>query len=250
MCGRYTLIDLAQFTAYFPWIIPADEGPPARYNVAPSQAVPVVLNRPEPRIGYVHWGLIPPWADDPAIGNRMINARAESLDEKPAFRHALRRRRCLVPASGFFEWRKNSDGTKTPLYIRRSDGRPMAFAGLWEVWHSPDGTEVPSCTIITTDSNELILPIHNRMPVILKEEDYRRWLDSLERQPSEVMDLLAPYPAERMLAEPVSRVVNDPKHDTPDCIEPLVEDEQARALPPAKRSRPKNSGDQQKGLFG
>lgn len=223
MCGRYTLIRLADFTDMFPWIRGPAVEVPARYNIAPSQPVAVVPNDGKSRIDFFNWGLIPSWAKDPSIGNRMINARAETLDAKPAFRNALRRRRCLVPASGFYEWRKNPDGkTKTPMYIRLKGAKPFAFAGLWEVWHSSDGSEIRSCTIITGQPNELITPIHDRMAVILKEQDYARWLTPGELGPEATMPILAPYPADQMEAIEVSRTVHSPKNDIPECIEPIT----------------------------
>src|SRR5687767_7448984 len=168
MCGRYMLIRLADFTNLYPWILPSDQDAPARFNIAPTQSVAVVTNLPEPNIDYFHSGLIPSWAKDPGIGNRMINARAETLAEKPAFRTALRRRRCLVPADGFYEWKKDPGGkTKTPMYIGMKSGGVFAFAGLWETWHAPDGSVLPSCTLITTQPNELMADIHDRMPVII-----------------------------------------------------------------------------------
>src|SRR2546430_6638776 len=135
MCGRYTLIKLSDFTDMFPWIRPADHEPPARYNIAPTQPIAAVANDGKSKIEFFHWGLIPSWAKDPSIGSRMINARAETLATKPAFRAALKRRRCLIPASGFYEWQKLSDGkTKQPMYIRMKSHKPFAFAGLWEMW--------------------------------------------------------------------------------------------------------------------
>jgi putative SOS response-associated peptidase YedK len=151
----------------------------------------------------------------------MINARAETLGEKPAFRSALRRRRCLVPADGFYEWRKEADGkTKTPMYIRLRDKAPFAFAGLWETWRSPDGTTVPSCTLITTEANHLVKGIHDRMPVIIPREAYERWLDPKEKDPGELKDLLKPYPPEEMEAFPVAKTVNSPANETDECVKP------------------------------
>jgi putative SOS response-associated peptidase YedK len=225
MCGRYTLINLAALTQAFPWI---DEPPPddvSRYNIAPTQPILGIANNHPDRFEHFHWGLIPSWAKDPAIGNRMINARAETLAEKPTFRTALRRRRCLIPADGFYEWKKDPGGkTKTPMLIRMKSGEPFAFAGIWETWHSPDGSVIPSCTVITTQPNELMATIHDRMPVILKPEDYQRWLDPKERDPADLTDLLNPYPAVRMEAKPVSRAVNNPKHDSSACIESMTEE--------------------------
>src|SRR5947209_10823989 len=196
MCGRFTIIRLSEFLDRFPWIVRSGVAPmPPRYNAAPSQAIAAVTNA-QSKIDYVRWGLVPSWAKDLSAGNRMINARAETLAQKPAFARLLRRRRCLIPADGFYEWRKNPDGkTKTPMYIRMTGGRPFAFAGLWDTWRDPDGATVPSCTIITTGPNELMRPIHDRMPAILKEADYRRWLTPEETPAEALTDLLAPYPA-------------------------------------------------------
>jgi putative SOS response-associated peptidase YedK len=228
MCGRYTLINLAALTQAFPWI---DEPPPndvSRYNIAPTQPVLGIANNHADRFEHFHWGLIPSWAKDPAIGNRMINARAETLAEKPAFRTALRRRRCLIPADGFYEWRKDPGGkTKTPMLIRMKTGDVFAFAGIWETWHSPDGSVLPSCTVITARPNELMATIHDRMPVILKPEDYQRWLDPNERDPAGLNDLLQPFSADQMDARPVSRTVNSPKNDSPACIESMTDDSKA-----------------------
>ena len=221
MCGRYTLINLASLTNAFPWIIMPAPADLSRYNIAPTQPILAVANNHADRFEHFHWGLIPSWAKDPSIGNRMINARAETLEEKPAFRTALRRRRCLVPADGFYEWRKEADGkTKTPMYIRLRDKKPFAFAGLWEVWRSPDGTSVPSCTLITTSPNTLMEGIHDRMPVIIPPEAYQRWLDPKEKDPAELEDLLKPYPPEEMEAFPVSKTVNSPANETDECVKP------------------------------
>ena len=226
MCGRYTLINLARLTQAFPWIIEPVPADASRYNVAPTQPVLAIANNRADRFEHFHWGLIPSWAKDAAIGNRMINARAETLAEKPAFRTALRRRRCLVPADGFYEWRKDPGGkTKTPMRITMKSGDVFAFAGLWETWHAPDGSVVPSCTLITTEPNELMATIHDRMPVIVKPEDYQRWLDPRERDPSELTDLFGPYPADEMQAQAVSRTVNNPKNDSPACVESMSKEE-------------------------
>jgi putative SOS response-associated peptidase YedK len=257
MCGRYTLIRLADFTDMFPWIRGPETQPPARYNVAPTQDIPVVANEPNPHIDFFHWGLVPPWAKDISIGNRMINARVETLNTKPVFRTALKRRRCIVPASGFYEWKKSPDGkTKTPMYIRMKGSRPFAFAGLWETWHSPDGSKLRSCTLITGSPNELLSTIHDRMPMILKPEDYQRWLDPHERDPADLMPLLTPYPAEKMEAFPVSRAVNNASNDVPGCIEPLAAPEDPplpqETLPNPKKgtaTRRKQKVDQSPSLF-
>jgi putative SOS response-associated peptidase YedK len=228
MCGRFTLIRLSDFTDLFPWILPPETQPPARYNIAPSQPVAAVANSPVPKVDFFRFGLIPSWARDPSIGDRLVNARAETAAEKPAFKAALRRRRCLIPASGFYEWRRNADGTKTPMYIRMKSGRPFAFAGLWDTWQDPGGSEVQSCTIITTGPNEVIKGIHDRMPVILAENRYKEWLAPEERRAEEMVGLLKPYPAGEMMATAVSRAVNNPKNDSAECIEGVSEARPAR----------------------
>jgi len=199
-----------------------------RYNIAPSQPIAVVPNLPvkenqKPRLDFYVWGLIPSWAKDPDIGNRMINARSETLSEKPSFKNAYRRRRCLILADGFYEWKKeNQDGRaiKVPNYIRMKSGDPFAFAGLWELWNAPDGSQVYSATIITTEPNELLRPIHNRMPVILPQEQYQTWLSPDEADAASLQPLLAPYPAEQMTAYAVSRQVNNPANETEELIAP------------------------------
>ncbi len=221
MCGRFTLTadtkKLAE--AFSGYEIP--ESLPPRYNIAPAQPVAVIANNGLHKLEFFQWGLIPGWAKDPAIGNRMINARAETLAEKPAFKHAYKRRRCLVLADGFYEWQKVNGG-KTPMYIRLAGGEPFGLAGLWEAWHGPDESLVLSCTIITTSPNSLLANIHNRMPVILPPFAYELWLDPAEHSPAQLNDLLKPYPAETMTAYPVSTLVNNPKNDLPECVLPLT----------------------------
>jgi putative SOS response-associated peptidase YedK len=205
----------------FPGFTVPDEMTP-RYNIAPSQPIAVIPNNGQNRIEFFRWGLIPSWAKDPKIGNRMINARAETLAEKPSFRVAYRRRRCLVLADGFYEWRKEAGRkTKTPMYIRLESGQPFAFAGLWEAWRSPDDQTVLSCTIITTTPNTLVEKIHNRMPVVLAPAAYDLWLDPGEQSPDRLNEWLRPYPASQMSAYPVSTQVNNPSNDVPDCIVPV-----------------------------
>lgn len=221
MCGRFTLIRLEEFTDLFPWIRAPDGPVPPRYNIAPSQLVAAVLNDPEPRINFLKWGLVPSWAKDPSIGNRLVNARAETLSDKPSFRGALRRRRCVLPADGFYEWKVESDGkTRTPYYITVDDGRPFALAGLWETWQGPGGAELRTCTIITTAPNALMRSIHERMPVVFDEEAMRRWLVPGEVDLGALRELLVPYPAERMTARVVSRRVNNPRDDSPGVLAP------------------------------
>lgn len=222
MCGRYTLSKLEQILRQFPSIteLPPDLAP--RFNIAPTQPIPVIANNHPDRLEMFHWGLVPSWAKDISIGNKMINARAETLADKPAFRTALKRRRCLIPADGFYEWRKNPDKTKTPMYVRVAGGRPFAFAGLWDVWHSPDGSQLPSCTIITTAPNRLMASVHDRMPLILPPESYGRWLASGEQDVADLADLLSPFPADQMDMYPVARTVNSPRNDEPGCIAPVA----------------------------
>lgn len=221
MCGRFTLtVNPEQLQQAIPGLnLPAGMAP--RYNIAPSQPVAVVPNNGQMKLDFYIWGLIPSWSKDPAIGSRMINARGETLAEKPSFRAAFRRRRCLIPADGFYEWQHvPGRKTKTPMYIRLKSGEPFAFAGLWESWNSPDGSNVLSCTIITTAPNALMEPIHNRMPVILPSSAYAQWLDPGEQNPADLQSLIQPYPAEAMTAYPVSTLVNRPENDVAACIQP------------------------------
>jgi putative SOS response-associated peptidase YedK len=220
MCGRFSLwVQFADLLKAFP-DFEFPEELPSRYNIAPTQQVAVVPNDGEKQVRFFHWGLIPFWAKDAAIGSRMINARAETAAEKPAFRAAYQRRRCLILADGFYEWRSEPGSRiKTPLYIRMGSGEPFAFAGLWELWR-PDDSPVYSCTILTTTPNELVASIHDRMPVILPRAAYDRWLDPAEAKPGAFQELLGPYPAEEMVAYPVSRYVNSPSNDSPTCIVP------------------------------
>ncbi len=224
MCGRYALfaslddiLDLFELREeYFerPKYSP-------RYNIAPTQPVLAIIvsEQGARHLTHLHWGLIPSWAKEPKIGNRMINARAETIREKPSFRRSFERRRCLILASGFYEWRR--EGTrKIPMFLRLKSGEVFGFAGLWDLWHSPQGDEVQSCTIITTEANELMKGIHDRMPVILPKEAERQWLDPQRKGDPELAALLVPYPPEEMEAYPVSSRVNSPQSEGPECIEP------------------------------
>lgn len=224
MCGRFMLtVDVSQLQDAFPWLH-ISGGITPRYNIAPGQPVAVVPNDGTNRLDFFIWGLIPSWAKDPRMSNRLINARAETLSEKPAFRAAFRRRRCLILADGFYEWRKEPNGkTKTPMVVRLKSHSPFAFAGLWEIWHSPDGSQVLSCAIITTPPNELLASIHDRMPAILPSQAYFDWLTPAEMPPSKLQQLLRPYPAEELIAYPASRAVNNPDLDTPELILPYQE---------------------------
>ncbi len=217
MCGRFTLHhDAAEIAERF-----AAEVEPLlepRYNIAPTQPVVAVLQEEARSIQRLRWGLVPSWAKDPGIGSRLINARVETIAEKPSFRTALARRRCLIPADGFYEWREADtpeEGGRTPMHIRRRDGGLFAFAGLWEEWHAPDGAPLRTCTIITGTPNPLMAPIHDRMPMILRREDEDEWLEPGSRDTQSLLSLLAPYPAADMEAFAVPRQVNSPAVDTP-----------------------------------
>jgi len=222
MCGRFTLTTPSdELAAAFPdFAFPEDQGP--RYNIAPGQYVLVVPNTQERLASLYRWGLVPHWAKDPAIGNRLINARAETLNEKPSFRLSFRKRRCLVLADGFFEWRKEGK-YKIPFYVRMKEGRPFAMAGLWDIWQSDSGDTLRSCTIITTEANGIVAPIHDRMPVILDPARYSLWLSGPDAaSPGELHPFfLGPYSASEMEAYAVSALVNTPANDSPECVAPL-----------------------------
>jgi putative SOS response-associated peptidase YedK len=218
MCGRFTLTtDVEQLEERFSFHTTNLAFTP-HYNIAPSQQVLTVIGAEERRGGFLRWGLIPSWAKDPSMGDRMINARAETVAEKPSFRRALQKRRCLVLADGFYEWRKEGK-TKTPMYIRLRSHEPFGFAGLWETWKSPEGEAIHSCTVITTTPNSLMESIHNRMPVILSREGESSWLDRAIETPERLLPLLIPYSADAMEAYAVSSMVNNPRNDAPACIE-------------------------------
>lgn len=223
MCGRFSLgatIRIGQLFDLPNW---PDMSP--RYNISPGQDVPAVIRNRETadrEFRPLRWGLVPSWAKDAAIGNRMINARSETAAAKPAFRKPLCERRCLILADGFYEWKR--DGShKQPYHIKRRDGEPFAFAGLWEHWAPADGRPLETCTILTTAPNEVVRPIHDRMPVILPSGAYGAWLDPILRDVPTLQALLAPYSADAMIAFPVSTWVNNPAHDGPECVLPLAE---------------------------
>jgi putative SOS response-associated peptidase YedK len=244
MCGRFTLrAPVSRVAEQFALLDAAPFEP--RYNIAPTQPVAVVRQSlpspasgerrqslPSPVLGegsgvravsprefvWFRWGLVPSWAKDPAIGSRLINARAETAAEKPAFRAAMRRRRCLVVADGFYEWQRLAKG-KQPYFIHMRDDRPFGFAGLWESWEGADHSALETCTILTTDANDLMRPIHDRMPVIISPADYACWLDPTNEKPDDLLPLLQPYRGGTLVAYPVSTLVNSPTHDDPRCIE-------------------------------
>jgi putative SOS response-associated peptidase YedK len=222
MCGRFTLtLDPADLQDSFPEFSFPAKGVP-RFNIAPSQPILCLPNNGTNKADFLIWGLIPSWAKDPSIGNRMINARAETLAEKPSFRSAYKYHRCLIFADGFFEWQVRPGlKSKVPHFIRLKSGAPFAFGGLWERWQSADGAEIRTAAIITTEPNELMASIHNRMPVILQPESYSRWLDPAAQPPDKLQGLLTPYPSGEMEAYPVSTLVNSPGNDRADCVIPV-----------------------------
>ena len=220
MCGRYTLASPTERLAEEFGVDASSIELAPNYNVAPTQKVAAVLEEGgQRRLEVLRWGLIPPWADDPGIGSRMINARSETAPGKPSFRRAFRERRCLIPADGFYEWQR-TNGAKQPYYIHMEDGRPFAFAGLWESWSKGEG-EIRTCTILTTGANALVGEVHDRMPVILAHDAYDVWLDPASER-DELTGLLAPYPEDEMETYPVSRFVNSPSNNDPRCIEPAA----------------------------
>ena len=222
MCGRFTLrtppVDLVEVFDLLRepmWV--------SRFNIAPSQSVLAIRAGEGGReSALLTWGLIPSWAKDPKVGSRMINARSETVATKPSFRAAFKRRRCLIAADGFYEWQKTDGKTKQPYFIGLEDHRPFAFAGLWEHWEAADGSTILTCTIITTTANSLLEGIHDRMPVILAPDDYGCWLDPKIEGGDKLEALLRPFDASAMRRYPVSTVVNNPRHDGPECVEPTA----------------------------
>lgn len=231
MCGRYSLSTPGELVAE---VFEVDESLElkSRYNIAPTQAAPIVrASRQHGRVlSLARWGLIPYWAKEASIGSRTINARCETLAQTASFRDSFRRRRCLVPADGFYEWQKRG-GAKQPFHLTLADGTPFAFAGLFDRWRQAESEWIESFTIVTTEPNSLLEPIHDRMPVILPRESYELWLDASVEEPEGLRPLLGPYPAERMLATPVGTFVNSPQNDSARCVE-----EAELALPPENLS--------------
>ncbi len=223
MCGRYTLAKTIEDIEELVGDIESDIPLAPRYNIAPQQPILTLFNERKPRLGISQWGLVPHWATDPTMGSRLINARSETVAEKPTFRSALKNQRCLIFADGFFEWKKEpNQKLKTPMYIRLKSGALFAFAGLYAHWQGADGSELTTATILTTAPNTLVYTIHHRMPVILRREAIDTWLNPDVYDPAALTPLLTRYPAEEMEAYPVSRLVNNVRHDGPDCIEPAA----------------------------
>lgn len=233
MCGRFSLAHTSQELAAI-FDAEPDERLEPRYNIAPTQPVLIIREHPHREdvreMAHVVWGLIPPWAESPSIASKMINARSETAAEKPAFRHALKRRRCIIPASGFFEWRSevSCDGdllgkpVKQPYFVRLKSGDPLPLAGLWEVWHGPDGEMLESCSVLTTTANELMKALHDRMPVILPPHNIHPWLDRSCEDVDRLRPLMRPLQDGLLEMFPVSRSVNSPRNDDPRCVERLT----------------------------
>jgi putative SOS response-associated peptidase YedK len=226
MCGRYTLSTPPEVVAELFDLIEVPAYPP-RFNLAPTQEAPIVrVVEPDGarRLDLLRWGLVPYWAKEAAIGNRMINARSEGVAEKPAYRSSFKKKRCLVVTDGFFEWQKQGKSPKQPYLIRRQDRQPFAFAGLWSSWKDPErpGAPLETFTILTTSPNEAVRTVHDRMPVILNRNDYGLWLDPKIEDAARLQSLLVAAPEEDLELVPVSRAVNSPAYDGPDCIEPLI----------------------------
>ena len=222
MCGRYLQLSSgAGLAAWFGF-----EGGPAitpRYNIAPSQSVPVVRQADADgrrECVLMRWGLVPSWAKEASFNFSTINARSETVASKPAFRNSFKRRRCLVPADGFYEWQATGGKHKQPFVIRPGDGKPLAFAGLWDRWQGPDG-DLESMTIVTTAANDLLRPLHERTPVILPQEHYALWLDTTVQKPDELTSLMVPYPDALLSVTPVSTYVSSPRNEGPRCLDPV-----------------------------
>jgi putative SOS response-associated peptidase YedK len=220
MCGRFTLRAPAERVKRE---FRLEEAPSveARYNIAPTQSVLAVRRASDEREAVLlRWGLIPSWAKDGSMGAKLINARSETVEEKPSFREAFKRRRCIIPADGFYEWQRTG-GRKQPYYFRLKDDRLFGFAGLWETWRTPDGESLATCSILTTEANEVLSTAHDRMPVILRPETYDLWLEDDERLQELRKELLRPYPASEMTAYPVSASVNSPQHQGEELVRPI-----------------------------
>ena len=221
MCGRFTITLQASLFQEELDLGEMPKGWVPRYNVAPTQPIPVVKNEKDRNVEWMYWGLVPSWAKDISIGQRMINARSETLTEKPSFRTAFQRRRCLILADGFYEWHRPSgkSGPAIPYFFHRKDGKPFAFAGLWEYWQSAEGDELQSAAIITCPPNPLVAKVHQRMPVILSDKALWQW--PAEHKTTDLQSMLQPFDADLMEGYEVSRAVNTPQNDNADLIAPI-----------------------------
>jgi putative SOS response-associated peptidase YedK len=240
MCGRFGLIHSWEEIHVAYGLVSTSFVLPPRYNIAPSQEIVAIIRAASREGGgggdalarapaLLRWGLVPAWAKDPRMGARMINARAETIAEKPSFRAAFRRRRCVIPASGFYEWQVTGSGPKQPVWISRSDSGLISFAGLWEAWLGPDGSELETATIVTTEANETLRPFHHRMPVILNSDSFDTWLgngteDRFDREAAG--ELLHPAPEDTVRVVPVGRAVNDIRNNSAELLTPhsLIDD--------------------------
>ncbi|MFO1006969.1 MAG: SOS response-associated peptidase [Planctomycetaceae bacterium] len=223
MCGRFTLVGPGSTLAKIldalnrPFIVPFFPKYTPKFNIAPTQYVPVIRQQD---VVLMRWGLVPSWSKS-MTGPPLFNARAETVAEKPSFRTAFKRRRCLIPADGFYEWQVIGPKQKQPHYITLRSGQPFAFAGLWETWHPQNGPPVESCTIITTAANQFMQPLHDRMPVILSPEEYAPWIDPELTEPDQLLPMLNQYPDEEMTEHSVSPLVGSVRNDSPDLIVPV-----------------------------
>jgi putative SOS response-associated peptidase YedK len=249
MCGRFTLRTSGERLARHFRLARTPELP-FRYNVAPTQPIPVIRQTAEGRqLSMVRWGLVPRWARDMSGAGRMINARAETVATKPAFRDAFKHGRCLVVADGFYEWKKPTPRQREPYLIQLRTGEPFAFAGLWDTWMGPEGP-IETCTIITTDANELVRSLHDRMPVILSPREYDRWLDPALEDVGRLEALLKPVPSESVAMTAVNPIVNNARNEDPRCVEPAPPATAVRQASPSQgRSRKKKTGNDQPSLF-
>jgi putative SOS response-associated peptidase YedK len=220
MCGRFHLKASAEQIAEYFRVINIPDLFSSRYNIAPTQPVMIIKQVNGSReIAHVQWGLVPQWANDTTQSGKMINARSETAFEKPSFKGPFRYRRCLIPADGFYEWKSIGGKEKQPYHIGLKNRELFAFAGLWEIWQGDDGSELETCTILTTEANELLSDLHERMPVILPEENHEQWLDHQTQTASSLQPLLKTYPANEFKIYPVSKLVNSPKNNGPECLD-------------------------------
>lgn len=221
MCGRFVLKDnIKTLSKNFDFDQDDDVLFEPKYNISPGQNVPIIIKEETRKCAIMRWGLVPSWSNDPLIGFQMINARSETVAQKPSFKNSLRKRRCIVPSNGFYEWKKLDNKTKTPYHIKMKNNKPFGFAGLWDTWNI-DGGNLATFTIITTSPNELIKPIHDRMPVILKKEDEDLWLNPDIQNSDEVLHLLKPFSSDDMETYEISTYVNNPRNEGEKCIVPV-----------------------------
>ncbi len=227
MCGRFVLVSTGKdISRHFELV--EDPSFPPRFNIAPTQMIETVRNAPgtsHRHIAPARWGLIPSWAKDKSVGWKLINARSETVFDKPAFRNSIRKRRCLIPSDGFYEWKRDHGSKTRPYFVSMADGSLFAFAGLWDSWKDGSGETIETCSILTTAANSLVAIVHERMPVILKCDNYDLWLDNAITDLGRLSRVMAPYASELMKLYPVASAVNKPAYDEPDCIEPIVEEE-------------------------